>query len=104
ASEFVDYLAAIMSARAYKYLDSKNILEKCTYGDAMHRLARFKMVRSADDGEWRMNRTALTDAEFASEVGILVKPVVPYVVKKRGRPKGSKDTRPRRKKSAPQSE
>lgn len=104
ASEFVDYLAAIMSARAYKYLDSKNILEKCTYGDAMHRLARFKMVRSADDGEWRMNRTALTDAEFASEVGILVKPVVPYVVKKRGRPKGSKDTRPRRKKSAPPSE
>ncbi len=98
ASEFVDYLAAIMSARIYKHLDSKKLLEKCTYGDAIHRLGRFKMVRS-DEGNWRMNRTALTDAEFASEVGILIKPMIPHEVKKRGRPKGSKDTHPRKKRS-----
>ena len=104
ASEFVDYLAAIMSARIYKHLDSKKLLEKCTYGDAMHRLERFKMVRSADDGKWRMNKAALMDAEFASDVGILIKPTVPHEIKKRGRPKGSKDTRPRKKRSVATSE
>ena len=103
ASEFVDYLAAIMSARIYKHLDSKKLFEKCTYGDALHRLGRFKMVRT-DDGKWRMNKTALTDAEFASEVGILIKPVIPYEVKKIGRPKGSKDRHPRKKRSATPSE
>jgi hypothetical protein len=104
ASEFVDYLAAIMTARICRYLTSKKLLEKCTYGDAMHRLGRFKMVRSADDGTWRMNRTAITDAEFASDVGILVKPTVPHEVKKRGRPKGSRDTHPRRKRSVASTE
>ena len=104
ASEFLDYLAAIMTARIYKYLDSKTLLEKCTYGDVMHRLERFKMVRSTDDGKWRMNRTALTDAEFASETGILIKPVIPQEVKKRGRPKGSKDTHPRKRRSVAASE
>ena len=101
ASEFVDYLAAVMAARVYRHLDSKGLLEKCTYGDVVHRLGRFKMVRSADDGRWRMNRTALTDADFASEVGILVKPVVPQEVKRRGRPKGSRDTRPRKRRAVP---
>ena len=99
ASEFVDYLAAIMAARIYKYLSSRKFLEKCTYADVMHRLERFKMVRSADDGEWRISKAALTDAEFASEVGVLIKPVVPQEEKKRGRPKGSKDRHPRKKRS-----
>ena len=99
ASEFVDYLAAIMAARLYKRLDSLGLLEDCTYGDAIHRLERFKMIR-VEDGGWSVNRTALTDAEFAARMGILVKPVVPKEVKKRGRPKGSKDTHPRKRRKS----
>ena len=44
------------------------------------------------------------DSEFASEIGILTKPIVPYEVKRRGRPRESEDTHPCKKRSAPTSE
>lgn len=104
ASEFVDFLAAIMSARMFKYFDGKGFLEKMTYADVIRRLDRFKMVKVTEDGVWRVNRAPAIDAEFAVTMELLVRPIVPKVVKTKGRPKGSKDKKPRKRRSKVESE
>lgn len=99
ASNFVDYLAALMTSRMLAFFRRNRLLEKSTYGDVMARIGRFMMTDVDGSGEWKVSRAALTDAEFMERIGLLRRPIVPTTPKKRGRPKGSKDTKPRKRRS-----
>lgn len=104
ASNFVNHLASIMLSEMFGFLDGRGLLEKHTYGDILGLLMRIKMTRTSDDGEWKVRRIAATDAEALEKIGLLTRPIVPKEVKKRGRPKGSKDSKPRKKKASATSE
>ena len=99
ASNFVDYLAALMSSRILAFFVRNGLLERATYGDVLARIGRFMMTDIDGNCEWRVSRAALTDAEFMERIGLLRRPMVPEFPKKRGRPKGSKDKKPRKKAS-----
>lgn len=98
ASNFIDYLSSIMVSRMLNFLDGTGLLANNTYGDILNLMLRAKMTR-VGEGEWRVRRIAEKDAELLEKTGLLIRPVVPKEVKKRGRPKGSKDTRPRKKRA-----
>lgn len=98
ASNFVDYLASIMVADSLTFFDDLGLLEKNTYGDLMNVMRRMKMTRTAD-GQWRLNKVAKVDLGIIEKTGLLVKPIIPKVVKKRGRKPGSKDTKPRKRRT-----
>ncbi len=98
ASNFVDHLASIMLSNMFVFLDGRGLMEKHTYGDLLGLLMRIKMTRTSEDGEWKVCRIASTDADILERMGLLRRPIVPKEVKKRGRPKGSRDTKPRKKK------
>lgn len=99
ASNFIDYLASIMVSRMLVYLDDHRLLDKNTYGDLNKLMLRIKMTRLAD-GEWKVRRIAKVDAELLERMELLKQPIVPKEVKKRGRPVGSKDKKPRRKRGS----
>lgn len=99
ASNFVYYIAAYMQSVLMDRLDGLGLLDDRTYGDNLDLLKRIKMTRVSEDAEWRTRRIALADAEVLERMGLLYRPVVPREVKKRGRPKGSKDKAPRKKRS-----
>ena len=63
-------------------------------GNGIHHRIRGEVYR--DPVEWEVSRAAITDAEFMEKIGLLKRPIVPEVKKKRGRPKGSKDKQPRK--------
>ena len=96
ASNFIYYIAAYMQSTLMDHLDGLGLLENRTYGDNMGLLKRIKMTRVSDDAEWKVRRIAETDADVLEKMGLLYRPVVPKEVKKRGRPKGSKDKVPRK--------
>lgn len=98
ASNFIDYLSSIMVSRMLGFLDRNGLLDNNTYGDILNLMLRVKMTR-VGEGEWRVRRIAEKDAELLERTGLLIRPVVPKEVKKRGRPKGSKDSQPRKKRS-----
>ena len=99
ADNFINYLVSIMVSRLLVYFDDRKLLDKNTFGDLMRVLRRMKMTRVPSDDGWRLNRVAKSDAELVEKMGMLSRPVVPAEVKKKGRPKGSKDKVPRKKKS-----
>lgn len=101
ASNFVNYLASIMLSNMFRFLDEKGLLNNYTYGEILKLLLRIKMTRISCNGEWKVCRIAETDAEVLEKIGLLSRPVVPKEIKKRGRPKGSKDAKPRKKRSVP---
>lgn len=101
ASNFVNHLASIMLSNMFRFLDERKLLDDRTYGEINRLLLRIKMTRTSADGEWKVRRIAETDAEILEKIGLLSRPIVPKEIKKRGRPKGSKDTKPRKKRSAP---
>lgn len=96
ASNFIDYLSSIMVSRMLTFLDGHELLNSNTYGDMLNLMLRIKMTRIGE-GEWKVRRIAEKDAELLEKTGLLIRPVVPKEVKKRGRPKGSKDSVPRKK-------
>ena len=98
ASNFIDYLSSIMVSRMLNFLGRNGLLDNNTYGDILNLMLRVKMTR-VGEGEWRVRRIAEKDAALLEKTGLLIRPVVPKEVKKRGRPKGSKDSQPRKKRS-----
>ena len=58
-----------------------------------------KMTRTPSGDGWRLNRVSKSDVELVEKIGILSRPVVPVEVKKKGRPKGSKDKVPRKRRT-----
>lgn len=96
--EFLDFLATLFMSRVYNFLSQRGVLDKRTFGQARGLLERAKMVR-VPNGEWSIRRMAKVDAEFLSSVGLISKPMEPVEKRKRGRPKGSRDTKPRKKRS-----
>lgn len=99
ASNFVNHLASIMLSNMFRFLDERKLLDDRTYGEILGLLLRLKMTRTSGNGEWKVRRIAETDAELLERIGLLCRPIVPKEIKKKGRPKGSKDSKPRKKKS-----
>lgn len=58
-----------------------------------------KITRTPSSDEWRLNIVAKSDAELVEKMGIPSRPIVPVEVKKRDRPKGSKDKAPRKRRT-----
>ncbi len=90
-----------MLSNMFRFLDERKLLDDRTYGEVLGLLMRIKMTRTSSSGEWKVRRIAETDAEVLEKTGLLIRPIVPKEIKKRGRPKGSKDAKPRKKRSDP---
>lgn len=99
ADNFIDYLVSIMVSRLLVYFDDRKLLDNNTFGDLMRVLKRMKMTKTPSGDGWRLNRVAKSDAELVEKMGILSRPIVPVEVKKKGRPKGSKDKVPRKRRT-----
>lgn len=98
-SDFVDYLAALMASRmANRFGDLKETV-RWTFKASLDFLEGLKMVRIDDSDEWEANRIAEVDAELFAKLGVIAVPVVPKIVGKKGRPKGRKDSVPRKPRS-----
>lgn len=97
-SAFIDFLAALMGTRILNFLESRGALDDMTYGDVKRALRRLKATDSGTGG-WRLSRVPKVEAEMAERLGLIERPVVPKEHKARGRPKGSKDKVPRKRKS-----
>lgn len=99
ASQFVDHLASVMASRMRNRFEDEGLLKKYTYDQVYSLLLRLKMTREHGK-EWKLVRIADKDAQVSVVLGILQKPIVPSLPpKKRGRPKGSKDRQPRKKRT-----
>lgn len=72
---------------------------KWTFKSCMDFLERAKMVRIDDSEEWEAARIPLKDAELLQRIGVLESVAVPVEIKRKGRPPGRKDTRPRKTRS-----
>lgn len=98
ASQFIDHLASVMASRMRNRFEDEGLLKKLTYDQVYSLLLRLKMTRERGK-DWKLVRIADKDAQVSVVLGILQKPIVPSLPpKKRGRPKGSKDRQPRKKK------
>lgn len=98
ASQFIDHLASVMASRMKNRMEASGLLENHSYEEAYSLLLRLKMTREYNKKQWKLRRIAEKDAEVSVVLGILQRPIVPIPEKgKRGRPKGSKDSRPRKK-------
>lgn len=91
-SAFIDFLAALMGSRLLNAFGDCTDMEYWTFKSSMDFLDRLKMVRIGDENDWEMNRLPATDAELFAKLGLIGKPIVPVEIKKKGRPKGRKDT------------
>lgn len=97
ASQFIDHMASIMASRMRNRFEASGLLEKMTYDQVYSLLLRLKMTRE-HGGEWKLVRIADKDAQTSVVLDIVRRPIVPSLPpKKTGRPKGSKDRQPRKK-------
>ena len=97
ASQFIDHLASVMATRMRNSFEDAGLLEKYTYDQVYSLLLRLKMTRE-HGGEWKLVRIADKDAQVSAVLDLIRKPIVPsFPPKKAGRPKGSKDKQPRKK-------
>lgn len=97
ASQFIDHLASVMASRMRNTFEDAGLLEKYTYDQVYSLLLRLKMTKEYG-GEWKLVRIADKDAQVSAVLDIIRKPIVPsFPPKKSGRPKGSKDKQPRKK-------
>lgn len=97
ASQFIDHLASVMASRMRNAFLDAGLLEKYTYDQAYSLLLRLKMTRE-HGGEWKLVRIADKDAQASVVLDIIRRPIVPsFPSKRKGRPKGSKDKKPRKK-------
>lgn len=96
ASNFVDFLSALMGTRMLKVFDTIDEIETWSYEFILDFLRCMKKCR-VDGDVWENERYNIQDSEILVKLGLLEKPVVPLEPpKKKGRPKGSKDRRPRK--------
>ena len=97
ASQFIDHLASVMASRMRNAFEEAGLLERYTYDQVYSLLLRLKMTWE-HGGEWKLVRIADKDAQVSVVLDIIRKPIVPSLPpKKRGRPVGSKDKKPRKK-------
>lgn len=85
-SEFVDFLASLLTFRLLGLLDSRKILEGMTYGKVVKKLARGKKVLAG--GEWRMAKVNPSTEDLYRELGLL-DPLPEKKKRPRGRPRKS---------------
>ena len=83
-SEFVSFLSSVLTYRILNDAESKNVLEKYTYGQMMDRLKRAKKIRIDDDG-FRLIKVNPSTEELLDTLGISGKEQP--VKRKVGRPK-----------------
>jgi hypothetical protein len=96
ASNFVDFLSALMGTRMMRAFDGVDEMEPWSYEFALDFLRCVKICR-VDGDEWENERYTVQDSELLVKLGLLERPLVPEdPPKKKGRPKGSKDKRPRK--------
>ena len=109
-SEFINYLSSIFGSRMLKFFLSDDEYSKMTFREALDDLRGCRKVR-VDGGGWELNRMTLKKARHLRDAGLIDDPHVirildeatddPYGEKaarpkgKPGRKKGSKDTKPR---------
>lgn len=99
ASQFVDHLASVMASRMRNRFEDAGLLEKMTYDQVYSLLLRLKMTRE-HGGDWKLVRIADKDAQTSVVLDIIRRPIVPELPpKKKGRPKGSKDKKPRKRRT-----
>lgn len=96
ASNFVDFLSALMGTRMMRAFDGVDEMGSWSYEFALDFLRCMKICR-VDGDEWENERYTAQDSELLVKLGLLERPLVPEgPPKKKGRPKGSKDKRPRK--------
>ena len=85
-SEFVDFLASVLTFKVLNFLGSKKTLEKMTYGKVIKKLSRGKKVLVK--GEWKPVRINPSTEDLYRELEVL--PPLPEKEKRpRGRPRKS---------------
>ncbi len=97
-NDFVDHLASIMRSNMFGFLSRKRLIEKYTYGEILGILQSIKKTRTSGE-EWKVRKLDPADAKILERVGLLNVRTEPKETKKKGRPKGSKDSRPRKKRA-----
>lgn len=108
-SEFVNYLATLMSARLRNHLAKFDSCRNRSFKDVLSDLRDCVKV-GTDDGSWEYRTTAGKDMKLYVEVGAVTekdmvdrygarKTVPQEGPRKRGRPQGSKDAKPRKRRT-----
>ena len=98
-SDFIDFLSALMGSRMLNTFRDARATRDWTFKACMDFLERAKKVRIDDSEEWEFARIPLKDAQILQELGIMGRVIVPIEIKKRGRPAGRKDSKPRKTRS-----
>lgn len=105
-SEFISFIASVMTARLFNRFDQLGLFEDRSYKDLMCDLAQAMKVKSGPNGQWLFVRLPMTIQEELQKLGLMEKPEEkphrkpgrprknPVQVgpkRKPGRPKGSRN-------------
>jgi len=100
-SEFVNFIASVMTARLIKCLDGAGLFSKLTYNEIMAMLSAAKKVDTNGDGGWELVQTTKATEETLVRLELLPKPEQPPR-RKPGRPRKEVDPNvPKRKPGRP---
>ena len=115
-SDFIDFLSTVMGSRMLKFFRTHDKFKKMTYKSAMNELRRCRKVRIGSNNAWELERMTVKrtlliastgiislSKEMLETLGIKNDPEFSGTQKKtgkRGRPKGSKDSKPRKRKNS----
>ena len=84
ASEFVNFLATIITSRLFRRFDQAGLLDEMTYGDVMDVLGSAKKQKD-ENGNWSTVRMIEKKAKVLERLGLAGKPIT--VKNLVGRPK-----------------
>ncbi len=87
ASEFVNFLATIITSRLFRKFDEAGLLNEMTYGDVMDVLRSAKKQKD-ENGKWTIVRVIEKKAKVLEKLGLAGRPIV--VKNPVGRPRKSK--------------
>jgi len=97
ATNFVNFLSVLLSSRLLRAFGAVKELDKVPFGYTMD-ILRCKRMSRVDGDEWENERYTEKDAELLVKLGLLKRPLAVVEPKRNvGRPKGSKDRVPRKK-------
>ena len=104
ATNFVNFLSVLLTSRLLRAFGAVEELDKVPFGYTMD-LLRCKRKSRVDGDEWENERYTVKDSELLAKLGLIERPIIPLEPKKKaGRPKGSKDRKPRKRRSQATSE
>lgn len=99
ATNFVNFLSVLLTSRLLRAFGAVEELDKVPFGYTMD-LLRCKRKSRVDGDEWENERYTVKDSELLAKLGLIERPIIPLEPKKKaGRPKGSKDRKPRKRRS-----